>query len=136
MKLSIQSNDYLHAEENYTTFHELTCKLDQHHLHESLENVWLAQEKTLYLSNHYYTFPTFLKRIWQNQTKIWIRTVSYLSPICWWWVSLSWCFRRSSKVVIPSSTSSFALAGPIPETLVRRLIATLVSSARIWKISC
>jgi hypothetical protein len=34
-------------------------------------------------------------------------------------------------VLIPASTSCFALAGPIPDTQVRRLIVVLVSSSRI-----
>jgi hypothetical protein len=36
-------------------------------------------------------------------------------------------------VLIPASTSCFALAGPIPDTRVSRLIAVLVSSSRILK---
>lgn len=36
-------------------------------------------------------------------------------------------------VLIPASTSCLALAGPIPDTRVRRLIAVLVSSSRILK---
>jgi hypothetical protein len=36
-------------------------------------------------------------------------------------------------VLMPASTSCLALAGPIPDTRVRRLIAVLVSSSRILK---
>ncbi len=36
---------------------------------------------------------------------------SYLSPIFWWWLSLSWCFSKSPIVVIPSSTNFLAAAG-------------------------
>jgi hypothetical protein len=38
-------------------------------------------------------------------------------------------------VLMPASTSCLALAGPIPDTRIRRLIAVLVSSSRILKKS-
>lgn len=61
--------------------------------------------------------------------------ILYLSPIFWWWFNFSWCFFKSSKVLMPLSTNSLAFVGPMPDTRVNKLIATLLSSLLICKIT-
>jgi len=56
----------------------------------------------------------------------------YFSPNFWWWFNLSWFFNKMSIVVTPESYNSFALAGPIPLTLVNSFMATEPSSLLIW----